>query len=116
MISDSQKAAFEAGIKLGALYHQWVGAPVSASSAASMERAIEESVSLQPYVSGVSVSLVRERILPNRCGYSEVKGEMFEVTITTTVGSARCRATLSLKRGYPQMAIAALEPCVPQDP
>ena len=43
-------AAFEAGIKLGALYHQFVGSPVSAKTASSLEKAMQESISLQPYV------------------------------------------------------------------
>ncbi|MDD1753617.1 MAG: dihydroneopterin aldolase family protein, partial [Methanotrichaceae archaeon] len=30
-------AAFEAGIKLGALYHQFVGVPVSAGTAPTLE-------------------------------------------------------------------------------
>ncbi|MBQ3684350.1 MAG: hypothetical protein II925_02025, partial [Methanomicrobium sp.] len=35
------QAVFEAGIKLGALYHQWVGTPISPKTAASVEKAIE---------------------------------------------------------------------------
>ncbi|MFH0966806.1 MAG: dihydroneopterin aldolase family protein, partial [Methanobacteriota archaeon] len=41
MISDRERAAFEAGIKLGALYHQWVGTPVSRESANSLKLAME---------------------------------------------------------------------------
>lgn len=111
MISDREKAAFEAGIKLGALYHQWVGAPVSVATASSIERAIAESVALQPFVTGVNVHLVRDRITPNPFGYSEVKGDLFDVEITTKVGAACCHATLSYKGGYPLMSITALGPC-----
>ncbi len=32
MESDREQAVFEAGIKLGALYHQWVGTPISRAS------------------------------------------------------------------------------------
>ena len=46
MPTNREIAAFEAGIKLGALYHQFVGSPVSPKTADSLERAIEESISL----------------------------------------------------------------------
>jgi len=48
MASEHDQAIFEAAIKLGALYHQWVGTPVSPSTASVLESAIQESVSLQP--------------------------------------------------------------------
>jgi hypothetical protein len=109
MISDRERAAFEAGIKLGALYHQWSGAPVSPQTAASLETAMEESVSLQPWVEEVRVRLVRERIALNPFGYGEVRGEQFEVLLTTRVNDARCRAGLSYEQGYPLMKILSLE-------
>lgn len=111
MISDREKAAFEAGIKLGALYHQWVGAPISIATAHSLERAIEESVSLQPFVTGVKVRLVYDRIISNPFGYSEVKGDLFDVELSTRVGSACCHAILTYEEGYPLMTIVALGPC-----
>ncbi len=37
MTDNRDQAVFEAGIKLGALYHQWVGTPISRKSAASVE-------------------------------------------------------------------------------
>ena len=41
MITKRDNALFEAGIKLGALYHQFVGAPVNHDTADSLEQAIE---------------------------------------------------------------------------
>ncbi|MEN6395258.1 MAG: dihydroneopterin aldolase family protein, partial [Methanoregula sp.] len=57
--SDREQAVFEAGIKLGALYHQWVGTPISQESAESVETAIEKAVILQPYVEEITVRLDR---------------------------------------------------------
>ena len=37
MQNERERAGFEAGIKLGALYHQWVGTPISQDSAESLE-------------------------------------------------------------------------------
>ncbi|HUH78731.1 MAG TPA: dihydroneopterin aldolase family protein [Methanoregula sp.] len=106
---DRERAAFEAGIKLGALYHQWVGTPVSRDSAMSVEQAIEKAVILQPFVEEISVTLDRNLMSPNRFGYSEVSGLMFDVEIVTRAGFAYCRARLSPSRGYPLMKIEALD-------
>ncbi|MDD1675881.1 MAG: dihydroneopterin aldolase family protein [Methanomicrobiales archaeon] len=109
MISDREKAAFEAGIKLGALYHQWTGTPVSPQTAASLETAMEKSVSLQPFVEEIRVRLVRERMILNPFGYGEVRGDQFEVRLSTNVNGSRCRAALSFEEGYPLMKILSLE-------
>lgn len=105
MSQDAITAAFEAGIKLGALYHQWVGTPISPETAASVERAIEQAVGLQPYVEQIKVSINTSRMVPNEFGYSELSGDMFEVEILTEYGNARCRAQLMLEGDYPMMKI-----------
>jgi dihydroneopterin aldolase len=105
MTTDHEQAIFEAAIKLGALYHQWVGSPVSRASAESLEKAIEKSVILQPCVEEISVRLDRSLMTPNDYGYSEVKGLMFNVEIVTRVGFSYCHAKLSPKGEYPFMEI-----------
>jgi hypothetical protein len=113
MVTDRERAAFEAGIKLGALYHQWVGAPVSKATAETLERAIEESVALQPAVERVRVRLDRDLMSPNAFGYSEVSGLMFDVELITRVGKARCTATLSRSEDYPMMSLVACDEAAP---
>jgi hypothetical protein len=105
MHSDQVQAAFEAGIKLGALYHQWVGTPVSPATAHSVEDAIEQAVALQPFVEEISVRLETSQMQPNVFGYSELSGTMFSVEIMTGVGSAICRASLAREDAYPLMKI-----------
>ena len=105
MTRNQDQAVFEAGIKLGALYHQWVGTPISQRSAASVESAIEQAVILQPFVEEITVRLDRNLMTENRFGYSELSGLMFDVDIMTRVGFAYCRARLSPKDGYPLMQI-----------
>ena len=105
MTTNREQAIFEAGIKLGALYHQWVGTPVSRESAASVEAAIEKAVILQPFVEEITVRLDRELMAANRFGYSELSGMMFDVQIVTRVGFAYCRANLAADSGYPLMRI-----------
>ncbi|NLD57052.1 MAG: hypothetical protein GX651_02825 [Methanomicrobiales archaeon] len=105
MASDREQAIFEAAIKLGALYHQWVGTPVSRGSAASVESAIEKAVILQPYVEEITVRLDRSLMTENIFGYSELSGLMFHVEIVTRVHFAYCHARLAPKDGYPLMEI-----------
>jgi hypothetical protein len=105
MITDREKAIFEAGIKLGALYHQWVGTPVSPATAGTIEEAISRSVGLQPFVERIAVDLDREMMRPNPFGYSEIAGLMMRVEIATRVGDATCRARMRREKNYPLMEI-----------
>jgi hypothetical protein len=105
MVTSQDQAVFEAGIKLGALYHQWVGTPVSQNSAAGLESAIEQAVILQPFVEEITVRLDRKLMTHNVFGYSELSGLMFNVDIVTRVGFSYCRARLLPQKGYPLMQI-----------
>lgn len=105
---DREMAIFEAAIKLGALYHQWVGTPVSVDSAEIMEQAIEKSVILQPFVEQITVKLDRALMSPNEFGYSELCGLMFDVEIITRVRFSYCRAVLKPHGNYPMMEIAEI--------
>jgi hypothetical protein len=105
MKNDREQAIFEAGIKLGALYHQWVGTPVSQENAASIESAIEKSVILQPFVEEITVHLDRSLMKRNIFGYSEISGLMFDAEIVTRVGFAYCSARLAPRDGYPFMQV-----------
>jgi len=113
MKSDREQAVFEAGIKLGALYHQWVGTPISKRSAASVETAIEKAVILQPFVEEITVHLNRDLMTENVFGYSELSGLMFDVEIITRVRFAYCRARLAPSAGYPLMQIMEYHEIVP---
>jgi hypothetical protein len=105
MITERDRAIFEAGIKLGALYHQWVGTPISKKSAGSIESAIEKAVILQPCVEQITVRLDRTLMTQNIFGYSELSGLMFDVEIVTRVGFTYCRARLAPENGYPLMQV-----------
>ncbi len=105
MINDDVQAAFEAGIKLGALYHQWVGTPISPDTAKSVETAIANAVALQPCVDAVSVTINTAMMEMNSFGYSELAGKMLEVEIQTTAGDATCIASLKFDGEYPMMEI-----------
>lgn len=105
MYTPREIAAFEAGIKLGALYHQFVGTPVSVKTADSLERAIERSISLQPYVKSVSVRIDRSMLSENVFGYSELSGKMIRAVVEIVYEGARVRALLEYdpEKDYPMM-------------
>lgn len=105
MTRERVQAAFEAGIKLGALYHQFIGTPVSPATVPKLEEAIEQSIGLQPYVRQIRVRLDRTAMQENIFGYSELKGTMLSVDLVTRVGQATCHARLRREKDYPLMEI-----------
>ena len=107
MPTNREIAAFEAGIKLGALYHQFVGSPVSPKTAESLERAIEESISLQPYVRSVDVRIDRQMLLENAFGYGELEGRMIFAEVEIDYRGETIRATLEYDpdKDYPMMKL-----------
>src|SRR3989442_9295709 len=60
--NDRDRAAFEAGIKLGSIAHQYVGAPLTEATAPSLQRAIEPATRVQPLVERVRVRIDRKRM------------------------------------------------------
>ena len=110
VITERDNALFEAGIKLGALYHQFTGAPVNISTIDSLEQAIKESISVQPYVEEISVTIDRDMVT-NRTGekfrYCELEGQMLEVEARITFGGTTATVGLKYDRSmdYPLMRI-----------
>ena len=83
-INERDRAVFEAGIKLGALYHQFVGTPISTETIDDLSRAMEQSVILQPYVRSVSVMIDREMVEKREnpeFRYCELEGRMLHVNL-----------------------------------
>jgi dihydroneopterin aldolase len=55
-----ERAVFECGIKLGAMFHQFIGTPISSKNVDEIEKGIEAAVSIQPFVHDVSVKINRK--------------------------------------------------------
>jgi hypothetical protein len=107
MATKREEAAFEAGIKLGAIYHQFVGSPVSMRTAETLEAAMEESISLQPHVRSVSVKIDRDMLTKNVYGYGELSGKMIRALVEIDLDGALVRAKLEYdpKIDYPLMSL-----------
>jgi hypothetical protein len=75
---------FEAGIKLGGVFHQYLGIPVSKRTAAGLARSIEAAVALQPYVERVKVNVDPDRggaMGEGRFAYRYLTPEMLRVRV-----------------------------------
>ena len=111
--TDSERAAFEAGIKMGTIYHQFVGIPVSADNVEILERAIEEGCKVQPFVESVRVRIDRSR-LKNKRGefdYVSLTGEMLDVDLVVAYRTARVEARMEFveEMNYPLMFVKRIE-------
>ena len=113
-VTDRDNALFEAGIKFGALYHQFTGSPVNLNTVSSLEKAIQESISVQPYVEIISVKIDRDMLkskLSSEFGYSELQGPMLKVEITVKYGSVKVKVGMEYdpELNYPLMKIEGIE-------
>jgi len=91
-LSDRERAVFEGGISLGALFHQFIGTPVSEKTKKSLEIAMSESLKNQPFIEDVSVSIVG---IIEDGKYVSLTGEMLDVSLI--VKTKENRAVLRLK-------------------
>jgi dihydroneopterin aldolase len=111
-ITDRERAIFECGIKLGGLFHQFVGTPVSPQSLGSLERAMEEAVKNQPFVQEVTVQIRRDSFkgIRNRFQYLSLEGKMIDARVTTEWRGVRCTGRLHwvAEEEYPLMEIESV--------
>ncbi len=80
---------------------------MSLKTAASLEEAMEESISLQPYVKEVRVSINRQMLKENIFGYSELEGRMIiaEVQINYEGEVVAARLQFDAENNYPLMSL-----------
>lgn len=113
-VNERDRAVFEAGIKLGALYHQFVGTPVNTETLDDLSRMIEQSIILQPYVRSISVSIDSERVRKkenNKFRYCELEGRMLHVSLQILYKNTIAYAELAYDEelDYPLMRINKIE-------
>lgn len=110
---DRERALFEAGIKMGTLYHQFVGTPVSLKSVEGLEKAMSDAIEVQPYVEKARVTIVRDSIPEggDEYSYSSLTGEMIDAIITIRIGDAAVTAEIRYDEElrYPLMFVSDLQ-------
>ncbi len=111
-MKDEFIACFEAGIKLGAVYHQFVGMPLKIEFIKDVERLMEESIKSQPYVVEAEVRINEGRVRRDysEMGYSELRGEHLTVKVVVEVGKSRAEAILEYNESlrYPLMRLLSV--------
>jgi len=85
-LSNRERACFETGIKLGALYHILCGIPISSDKniIKSIENGIEAAISCQPYVKSIKINLDRNKIKGNKAtefDYDEITGKIIRADL-----------------------------------
>ena len=111
-INDRERACFEVGIKLGALYHILCGMPISTKPSVieSIEKGIEASISCQPYVKSVEINVNRDRIQGSKVTefeYDELSGLLIAATVVLEFNSVEITAKVEWieELKYPLMFI-----------
>jgi dihydroneopterin aldolase len=109
-LSRREALLFEAGIKLGGVFHQYLGMPVSDATSPGVARTIERAVALQPYVAAVEVRLDPSRGGPigrGRFAYRYLVPEMLDVRVLLRDGDEEVEARLRHRPelNYPLMSV-----------
>src|SRR5881296_2481309 len=110
--TDRDRAAFEAGIKLGSIAHQYVGTPLTEATAPSLERAIEAATRVQPLVERVRVRINRERMqIRGPFKYGVLTEDLLDVEVAVRVEAARAVGVLRYvpELDYPLMYLKDVE-------
>jgi len=111
-ISRREALLFEAGIKLGGVFHQYLGIPVSGRTSSGLERTIENAVGLQPFVRAVRVRIDLSKagpVGPGPFAYRYLTAEMLDVRVELVDGPVKVRARLAHRPDlrYPLMRVEA---------
>ncbi len=110
---DSERAAFEAGIKLGTIYHQFVGTPISRENVALLEKAIAEGTKIQPFVEDAEVQISKKELKSKKgeFDYVSLSGNMLKVRLVVEYGDVRVTAGMKFIKeiNYPLMYIEKIE-------
>ena len=115
-LSDRERASFETGIKLGALYHILAGIPLSSDETVieSIEQGIEAAISCQPYVKSIKINLDRNRIIGDKStqyDYDEITGKIIRAEIVLEYESVEILAKIDWVESlqYPLMFIEKIQ-------
>jgi len=108
--TDRDRALFEAGIKMGTIYHQFIGTPVDASSVSALENAVERSVMVQPFVESVKIKIILDRNGKRNDTYDYVSltGEMIDAVVKMNVNGVKVTAEMRYDKelDYPLMYVS----------
>lgn len=112
-ISNRERAIFEGAISMGALFHQFIGVPVSKKSSNQLKDAIKSSLELQPAITLVEVELDLSSLEdnPNEFEYASLEGNMIDVKIHSAFKdvTAIIRVEFIKELNYPLMYVEKIK-------
>ena len=109
---ETQRACFEAGIKMATIYHQFVGAPFCEKNRGSLEKAIEGCIETQPYVEKAFVKINADGgDKTDQYTYSSLTGDMIDAKVVIRIGQTRVTSEMKYDKAleYPLMYISGIE-------
>lgn len=82
-ISKRERAIFEGAITMGALFHQFIGTPVSLDNVDILEKSIKKAMELQPCIEEVEIKIDRKMLADKKSQYNYVSltGDMMDVRV-----------------------------------
>ena len=112
-ISHRERAIFEGGITMGALFHQFDGTPVNLKSVKSLEEAMEKAMELQPCVNKVEVTINRDMLqdIENEYEYTSLNGNMLDVKVVSLFRDSKAviRMKFMEELDYPLMYVEEVD-------
>lgn len=113
--TDRERIAFELGIKLGALFHQFIGTPVSPKNIGILEEAMKNTVESQAFVVSAQVEIDpygsedKEDLGP--FDYTTLTADMIETKVVVEYKDLRAVGTMRYvdEMDYPLMFINEIE-------
>lgn len=111
--SERERAAFEAGIKMATIYHQFVGTPVNLSTVEGLEKTISKAIEVQPFVESACVKIDRSGFVKDGDTYSYVSltGDMIDAIVKIRLGNTSVTAEMRYDEElmYPLMFISDIQ-------
>ncbi|MBI5680231.1 MAG: dihydroneopterin aldolase family protein [Methanobacterium sp.] len=112
-ISSRERVIFEGAITMGALFHQFVGTPVTVESAATLEKSIKHAMELQPCIMEVEVKIDREMLEDSKSefDYVSLSGEMMNIKVVSKYNDKRAvlRMEFIEELNYPLMYVEKVD-------
>ncbi len=107
--TERERAAFELGIKLGALFHQFIGTPVSEKNIDILRKAMEKTTERQAFVKKARVNIIPRGLEGRKKSaffdYTTLSGDMLEATVEVEYKGIRATGRLKYiqELDYPLM-------------
>ena len=112
-VTDRDRAIFEGAITLGAIFHQFTGIPITKELAKVVKETIEKTMSIQPFINHIEVTINEEAIRQHKhtYDYSVLTGDKLELEIISEYGTSQVHLGMKYieELDYPLMFIKKIE-------